>query len=104
MAQLVLTLVEFLRKLMEHQAIRRMDEKTLTPKQVEAVGAALMKLEETIREIGKLLLVLGLVLAAAGAVLLVGGKLPFVWAGCRVTSFIRAAKPASIFPSSPASC
>ena len=53
MAQLVLTLVEFLRKLMERQAIRRMDEKTLTPKQVEAVGAALMKLEETIRDIGK---------------------------------------------------
>src|SRR5439155_20429843 len=48
-AQLVLTLVEFLRKLMERQAIRRMDEKTLTPKQVEAVGEALMKLEETIR-------------------------------------------------------
>ena len=32
---------------------------------------------DPIREIGKLLLVLGLVLAAAGVVLLVGGKLPF---------------------------
>jgi len=32
---------------------------------------------DPIREIGKLLLVLGLVFAAAGAVLLVGGKLPF---------------------------
>ena len=52
-AQLVLTLVEFLRRLMERQAIRRMEEKTLTPKEVEAVGVALMKLEETIREIGK---------------------------------------------------
>jgi hypothetical protein len=52
-AQLVLTLVEFLRKLMERQAIRRMEEKTLTPRQVESVGAALMKLEETIRAIGK---------------------------------------------------
>jgi len=51
-AQLVLTIVEFLRQLMERQAIRRMEQKTLTPKQVEAVGAALMKLEETIREIG----------------------------------------------------
>ena len=51
--QLVLTLVEFLRKLMERQAIRRMKEKTLTPKQIEAVGTGLMKLEETIREIGK---------------------------------------------------
>ncbi len=51
-AQLVLTIVEFLRKLMERQAIRRMEQKTLTKKEVDAVGAALMKLEETIREIG----------------------------------------------------
>jgi hypothetical protein len=51
-AQLVLTIVEFVRQLMERQAIRRMEQKTLTPKEVEAVGAALMKLEETIREIG----------------------------------------------------
>jgi len=52
-AQLVLTIVEFLRKLMERQAIRRMDQKTLTPKEVEAVGVALMRLEKTIREIGE---------------------------------------------------
>jgi hypothetical protein len=52
-AQLVLTIVEFLRKLMERQAIRRMEQRTLTPKEVEAVGAALMKLEETIVEIGE---------------------------------------------------
>jgi hypothetical protein len=51
-AQLVLTIVEFLRKLMERQAIRRMEQKTLTRAEVDAVGAALMKLEETIREIG----------------------------------------------------
>jgi hypothetical protein len=51
-AQLVLTIVEFLRKLMERQAIRRMEQKTLTRKEVEAVGAALMRLEETIRDIG----------------------------------------------------
>lgn len=51
-AQLVLTIVEFLRKLMERQAIRRMEQKTLTNKEIENVGAALMKLEETIREIG----------------------------------------------------
>jgi hypothetical protein len=51
-AQLVLTVVELLRKLMERQAIRRMEEKTLTAKEVEAVGTALMKLEETIKEIG----------------------------------------------------
>jgi len=52
-AQLVLTIVEFLRKLMERQAIRRMEARTLTPKEVEAVGLALMQLEETVREIAK---------------------------------------------------
>jgi hypothetical protein len=51
-AQLVLTIVEFLRKLMERQAIRRMDQKTLTREEVEAVGVALMRLEKTIKEIG----------------------------------------------------
>ena len=51
-AQLVLTIVEFLRRLMERQAIRRMEQKTLTRKEVEAVGEALMKLEETISDIG----------------------------------------------------
>ena len=51
-ARLVLTLVEFLRQLMERQAIRRMEEKTLTRKEVEAVGTALRLLEDTIREIG----------------------------------------------------
>jgi hypothetical protein len=51
-AQLVLTIVEFLRRLMERQAIRRMEQKTLTKKEVEAVGAALMMLEQTVRDIG----------------------------------------------------
>jgi hypothetical protein len=51
-AQLVLTIVEFLRRLMERQAIRRMEQKTLTPAEVEAVGVALMRLEETIKDIG----------------------------------------------------
>ena len=52
-AQLVLTIVEFLRRLMERQAIRRMEQKTLTRKEVEAVGLALMRLEETVRDIGR---------------------------------------------------
>jgi hypothetical protein len=52
-AQLVLTIVEFLRRLIERQAIRRMEQKTLTRKEVEAVGAALMTLERTIRDIGR---------------------------------------------------
>jgi uncharacterized protein (DUF1697 family) len=51
-AQLVLTIVEFLRRLMERQAIRRMEQKTLTRKEVETVGAALMLLEQTVRDIG----------------------------------------------------
>jgi hypothetical protein len=50
--KLVLTLVEFIRKLLERQAIRRMEAETLTPAQVEAVGLALMRLEETVRELG----------------------------------------------------
>jgi hypothetical protein len=50
-AQLVLTIVEFLRKLMERQAIRRMDAGTLADDEVEAVGQALMRLEETVRDI-----------------------------------------------------
>jgi len=49
-AKLVLTLVEFLRKLFERQALRRMEAKTLTPEQTEAIGLALMRLEETIKD------------------------------------------------------
>ena len=52
-AQLVLTIVEFLRRLMERQAIRRMEQQTLTDAEVEAVGQALMQLEKTVRDIGK---------------------------------------------------
>ena len=50
-AKLVLTLVEFLRKLMERQAIRRMDAGTLTADEIESVGQALMRLEETVRDL-----------------------------------------------------
>ena len=50
-AKLVLTLVEFLRELMERQAIRRMEAGTLTPAEVEAVGLALLRLEETVRDL-----------------------------------------------------
>jgi hypothetical protein len=50
-AQLVLALVELLRRLMERQAIRRMERKTLSPEEVERVGKALMVLERTVAEI-----------------------------------------------------
>jgi hypothetical protein len=52
-ARLVLSLVEFLRKLLERQAIRRMENKTLTREETEAVGLALMRLEETVRDIAR---------------------------------------------------
>jgi hypothetical protein len=51
-AKLVLTLVEFIRQLLERQAIRRMEAGTLTADETEAVGLALMRLEETVRDIG----------------------------------------------------
>ena len=50
-AQLVLTLIEFIRKLLERQAIRRMEAGTLSDQQTEDVGRALMKLEETVADI-----------------------------------------------------
>jgi hypothetical protein len=52
-AKLVLTLVDFLRKVMERQAIRRMEQETLTAEEVEAVGLALMRLEETVHEMAE---------------------------------------------------
>lgn len=52
-ARLVLTLVEFLRKLLERQAIRRMEADTLTPEEVENLGIALMRLEETLHDIAR---------------------------------------------------
>ena len=50
-ARLVLTLIEFLRQLFEKQAIRRMEQGTLTADETEKLGVALMKLEETVRDL-----------------------------------------------------
>ena len=50
LARLVLALVEFLRKLMERQAIRRMEEGTLSEDEVERLGRALMRLEQTVHD------------------------------------------------------
>jgi len=49
--RLVLTLTEFVRKLLERQAIRRMEAGTLTDAQTEDLGRALMTLEATIRDL-----------------------------------------------------
>jgi hypothetical protein len=43
---LVLSVVELIRQLMERQAARRIDDDGLSPEQVEAVGLALMRLDE----------------------------------------------------------
>jgi hypothetical protein len=53
LAKLVLTLVEFLRQLLERQAIRRMDGGTLTDDEIERVGVALMRLEAKVRELAQ---------------------------------------------------
>ena len=51
--QLVLALVEFVRSLLERQAIRRMEAGSLTAAQTEDVGRALMILEETIEDLAR---------------------------------------------------
>jgi hypothetical protein len=51
LAKLVLTLVELLRRVVEHQALRRMDEGELSDEQVENMGLALLRLEEKMKEI-----------------------------------------------------
>src|SRR5687768_18216472 len=47
LAKLVLTLVEFLRQLLERQAIRRMEGGTLTDEEVERMGVALIDRKST---------------------------------------------------------
>jgi hypothetical protein len=51
LAKLVLGLVELLRRLLERQAVRRMEGGSLTEQQIEEMGQALMKLEEKVHEI-----------------------------------------------------
>jgi hypothetical protein len=51
LAQLVLTLVEFLRQLMERQALRRMENGTLSDEQIERLGETFMKLEQRMDEL-----------------------------------------------------
>ncbi|HET7434430.1 MAG TPA: gas vesicle protein K [Thermoanaerobaculia bacterium] len=51
LAKLVLSIVELVRKLLEKQALRRMDAGNLTEEEIERLGAALMKLEEKMAEL-----------------------------------------------------
>jgi len=51
LAQLVLTIIELLRQLMERQAIRRVEAGGLSEEQVERLGQALMALEQQMAEL-----------------------------------------------------
>ena len=51
LGRLVLTLVEVLRKVLEHQAVRRMDSGTLTPEEIERLGLSLLRLSERMNEL-----------------------------------------------------
>jgi gas vesicle protein GvpK len=51
LAQLVLTLIELLRQLMERQALRRIDGGSLTADEIERLGETFMLLEERMEEL-----------------------------------------------------
>jgi hypothetical protein len=51
LAQLVLTLVELLRELMERQALRRIEAGTLSDEEVERLGRTFMALSERMDEL-----------------------------------------------------
>ena len=51
LAQLVLTVVELLRQLMERQALRRVEAGGLSDEQVDRLGRTLMALEERMEEL-----------------------------------------------------
>lgn len=51
LAQLVLTVIELVRQLLEHQAVQRMEGGSLTDEEVERLGLALFRLDERLGEI-----------------------------------------------------
>jgi hypothetical protein len=51
LAKLVLSIIELVRRLLERQALRRMDAGNLTDEEIERLGTALMKLEEKMAEL-----------------------------------------------------
>lgn len=54
LAKLVLTIIELLRQLMERQAMRRVENDSLTDDQLEELGLTLMRLEEKMEELKRL--------------------------------------------------
>ena len=51
LAKLVLTLIEFLRQVLEHQAVRRMEGGSLSDEEIERLGLSLLRLSEKLEEI-----------------------------------------------------
>lgn len=51
LSQLVLTVIELLRQLMERQALRRMEDGTIDDEQIERLGQAFLKLERRMEEL-----------------------------------------------------
>jgi hypothetical protein len=51
LAKLVLSIIELVRRLLEKQALRRMETGNLTEEEIERLGSALMKLEEKMAEL-----------------------------------------------------
>ena len=53
LAKLVLSIIELVRRLLERQALRRMDTGNLSDEEIERLGNALMKLEEKMGQMKK---------------------------------------------------
>lgn len=51
LARLVLSIIELVRRLLERQALRRMDNESLSDEEIERIGEALMKLEAKMEEL-----------------------------------------------------
>jgi hypothetical protein len=51
LAQLVLTVIELLRQLMERQALRRIEGGALAEEEIERLGLGLMRLEQRMEEL-----------------------------------------------------
>jgi hypothetical protein len=51
LARLVLTVIELLRRVLEHQAVRRMDGGSLSDEQIERLGLALLRLNDRMDEL-----------------------------------------------------
>ncbi|HEU5208554.1 MAG TPA: gas vesicle protein K [Longimicrobiales bacterium] len=51
LAKLVLTLIEVVRQVLEHQAVRRMEGGGLSDEEIERLGLALLRLQERLEEI-----------------------------------------------------